>query len=111
MHVDERVYVYYQNAVLSSLGGAERAHPQCRRRVCTFGVWKAPNVHITRADVLICALNVATRRMCELAVSRGHTRCERSVLGVDHDRVVCSLGLQLVRELFQEQFAVLDSLA
>ena len=71
----------------------------------------APNVHITRADVLICALNVAARRMCELAVSRGHTRCERSVLGVDHDRVVCSLGLQLVRELFQEQFAVLDSLA
>ena len=57
--------------------------------MCTFGLWKAPNVHITV----------------------GYIRCARSVLGFDHYRVVCSLGLQLVRELFQEQFAVLDSLA
>ena len=57
--------------------------------MCIFGLWKAPNVHITV----------------------GHTRCERSVLGFDHYRVVARLGLQLVRKLFKEQFAVFDSLA
>ena len=59
-------------------------------------------------------LNVHIRLVegAECAHHRGsHPLCERSVLGFDHYRVVCSLGLQVVRELFQEQFAVLDTLA